>query len=343
MAKNPDNEKQHYVSEVALAVYAEGAGQKKLCVFDKHAGRAFPAPTAVEKLCKEGGFYNAEAAHGKVSLEKAFHHLEHEYRDIAAKVLAARSLAPLSAREFGTLVSFVCVQYLRVPRLRRAFQEFTKLVADRARAIAPEAENLHEFELGENELRLRHLETIAQGAVEGTRILAHYAWFIMEADPAQPLWISDCPVVMNNDEKSLYAGLGFAAPGIQIYFPMTPGLQLVCWHPIVAGRFLIEHDKHKKTLGRLKGEYTLGLKSNKSLLKSTIDEMEALLKPISEMVTAIKTGGAVKASAENVLHYNWLQFQWSYRFILCTKGEFDMAAKMLREHPELRTGIAMNG
>ena len=61
-AKNSDNEKQHYVPEVVLSLFAEGAGKEKLCVFDKHTGRAFPGPMAVDKLCKEGGFYNAEAA-----------------------------------------------------------------------------------------------------------------------------------------------------------------------------------------------------------------------------------------------------------------------------------------
>jgi len=343
VAKNPDNEKQHYVPEVVLALYAEGAGKEKLCVFDKHTGRAFPGPMAVNKLCKEGGFYNADAPHGKVSLEKAFHHLEDEYRDVATKVIAARSLATLSPQEFGTLVSFVCVQYLRVPRLRKAFEEITKIIAHKAHSFAPTAENLHEFELGDNELRLRHLATIARGAAEGTRILAHYAWFVMETDPAHPLWISDCPVVMNNDEKSPYAGLGFASPGVQIYFPETPGLQLVCWHPLVAGRFLMDHDKHKKTVGQLKVEYALGLKANKAQLKSTIAEMEIQLKPIIEIVAAIRTGGAAKASADNVLHFNWLQFQWSHRFVLCAEGAFDVAAKMLREHPELRTGIAIKG
>jgi Protein of unknown function (DUF4238) len=340
-AKNPDNEKQHYVPEVVLTVYAEGAGKNKLCVFDKHTGRAFPGPTAVKKLCKEGGFYNAETAHGKVSLENALHHLEQEYRDVIAKVIAERSLAPLSPKDFGTLVSFVCVQYLRVPRLRKAYEQISKLMADKARAIAPKAENLHEFELGDNELRLRHLKGIALGAAEGTRILAGYAWFVMEADPSQPLWISDCPVVMNNDEKSFYADLGFAAPGVQIYFPITPSLQLVCWHPVVAGRFLMEHDRHKKTLNRLKGEYLLRLKGNKASLKSAIDEMEALLKPLSDIVAAIESRGAVKASADNVLHFNWLQFQWSHRFILCAQGAFAVAAKMLKDHPELRTGIAI--
>jgi hypothetical protein len=342
-AKNATNEKQHYVPEVVLSLFAEGAGKKRLCVFDKHTGRAFPGPMAAEKLCKEGGFYDAEAAHGHVSLERAFHDLEREYRDIAKKLIAARSLAGLSPREFGTLVGFICVQYLRVPRLRKAFEQITELVIDKARAIAPEAPNLKEFEVSNNDLRLHHLEAIAQGAVEGTRILSQYAWFVMKTDPKHPFWTSDCPVVMHNDERSIYAGLGFAAPGVQIYFPLTPGLLLACWHPLVVRRLLKGHDTNRELLGQLKAQYTVGLNGDKATLKANIDKIECVLKPIEQLIAAIKSGGSVTASADNVLHFNWLQFQWSHRFILCAEGTFDLAAKMLKEHPNLKTGIAITG
>ncbi|WP_020086508.1 DUF4238 domain-containing protein [Hyphomicrobium zavarzinii] len=342
-AKNPANEKQHYVPEVVLTLFAEAAGKERLCVFDKHSGRAFPGPTAVQKLCKESGFYTADAAHGSVSIESAFHELENEYRKIAGKVIAARSLAVLSAQERGTLVGFVCVQYLRVPRLRIGFAQMTKVIADKVRALAPEAPNLGEFELGDNEIRLQHLEFIARGAVEGTNILSEYVWFLIEPEAGRGLWISDCPVVMHNDEKSIYAGLGFASPGVQIYFPLTPKLLLACWHPVVAGQFLQQRDSARKHLGQMKGQYTLGLNGNKAALAVEIDAMEETLKPIEHIINAFETGGSAMASADNVRHFNALQFQWSHRFILCTEGAFDEAAHLLKEHPHLKTGIAMGG
>ena len=338
--KNATNEKQHYVPEVVLSVFAEGVGKEKLCVFDKHTGRTFPGPTAVSKLCKESGFYTAVTSHGQVSLEATFHQLEREYREIAGKVIAARSLACLSPREFGSLVNFVCVQFLRVPRLREAFDQMARLFADKARTIVPQATIPREFEMDDNELRLRHLEAIAQGTLEGSRTLSRYAWFVMEADPAQ-LWLSDCPVVMHNDEKSIYAGLGYASPGVQIYFPLTPGLMLVCWHPLVAGRFMQERDTNKRLLGQMKLEYAVGLLGNKATLRASIDKMQTALNAIEQICAAIGSGGSVRATADNVLHFNWLQFQWSYRFILCAEGAFDMASKMLREHPKLKTGIAV--
>ncbi len=193
--------------------------------------------------------------------------------------------------------------------------------------------------LDDNELRLRHLEVIAHGAVEGTRMLAQYAWFVMEADADHPLWLSDCPVVMHNDEKSIYAGLGFAAPGVQIYFPITPKLLLACWHPLVAGRFIKEQQTNKSLLGQLKAQYLLGLSKDKAALKTAIDKLEKAAKPVDDIVAAIRSRGSVQATSDNVLHFNWLQFQWSHRFILCAREDFALASKMLREHPELKTGM----
>jgi hypothetical protein len=341
-AKNAANEKQHYVPEVVLSLFAEGAGKERLCVFDKHSGRAFPGPTAVQKLCKEGGFYTADAGNGTVSVENAFHELENEYRKVAGKVIAARSLVGLSAQEFGTLVGFVCVQYLRVPRQRKAFEQLTKVITDKVRAIAPKASNLREFELSDNEIRLQHLEAIAKVSVEGTNILSGYIWFLMEPEAGYGLWTSDCPVVMHNEEKSFYGGLGFASPGVQIYFPLTPHLLLACWHPVVAGQLLKQRDTGRADLNWMKGQYTLGLKGDKAALAADIDKMEDALKPIEHVINAFETGGSARVSTENVRHFNRLQFQWSYRFILCAEGAFDDAAKMLKEHPHLKTGIAID-
>lgn len=339
--RNPTNEKQHYVPEVVLSVFAEGAGTDKLYMFDKHSARRLPGPTAVNKLCKEGGFYTAEARHGIVSVEAAFHELEDEYRSVVSKIVVARSLADLTSEELGSLIGFVCVQYLRVPRLRKSFEQVTKLIADKARGIAPGASNLAEFELSDNDLRVQHLAAIAGVSVEATRLLSRYSWFVMEADGSSPLWISDCPVVMHNNEKGFYAGLGFGSPGIQIYFPLTPTLMLACWHPVVAGRFLTEHESAKKQLSQMKATHLLRVGADRPRLAAAIEKLEAGIRPIEPVVNAIKTGGSVRLSRDNVLHFNWLQFQWSYRFLLCASGDFQEAEKMLSENPDLKTGITM--
>lgn len=193
----------------------------------------------------------------------------------------------------------------------------------------------------ENALRIGHLEAIAHGAVKHSRELAHYAWFLMETDKDQNLWASDCPVVLHNDEEGLHAGLGLVAPGVQIYMPMTSNLLLVCWHPVVAGRFIKEQTEARHLLGKLKVQSIVGLNPDKSRLLTSISHLESRLAPIDVIVRAIRSKGSVKASPDNVLFYNWLQFQWSHRFILCAKGQFAQALSMLKRHPELKTGIRM--
>lgn len=185
------------------------------------------------------------------------------------------------------------------------------------------------------------MEATVSGILKGIKALWNYAWFVMEVEKGQTLWLSDCPVVLNNDEKGIYAGLGFAAPGIQIYMPMTPELILVCWHPVVAGRFITEQKTTRDLLGRLRAQFLLGTKPNKAELKSIIAKLEAAAKPIDRVVSAIKSRGLVQATADNVLHLNWQQFQWSHRFILSREDDFSLVARMLEEHPDLKTGMRM--
>lgn len=70
---------------------------------------------------------------------------------------------------------------------------------------------------------------------------------------------------------------------------------------------------------------------------------EKTSKPIDAVVSAIRSRGSVKATAHNVRHDNWLQFRWSYRLVLYGEVEFSWAIGMLKEHPDLTTGMKMGG
>ena len=312
-------------------------------MFDKHHDRAFPGATTVEKICRERGYYNAVAPHGQITLEEAFHPLEDAFREISTKIIREKSLAGLTPGEFASLTVFETAQFLRVPRMRAAFDQMSKLVAAKASSIAADGANMSEIEaqLDENQLRLRHLEAIARGAVETAKALSTYGWFVMESDARNPMWLSDCPVVLHNDEKSIYSGLGLNAPGVQICMPLTPHLQIACWHPVVVGQFMEKPAESRRLLGALKAQNLLGVRPDKARLGAAIAEIEKKLKPIDEIIAAIQTRSSTKISCNHVVHFNWLQFKWSHRFIMCREGKFSMARRMLKEHPDLKTGIGI--
>jgi hypothetical protein len=72
---------------------------------------------------------------------------------------------------------------------------------------------------------------------------------------------------------------------------------------------LQQRDSARKHLGQMKGQYTLGLNDDKAALAAAIDAMEGALKPIEHIINAFETGGSAMASADNVRHFNALQFQ----------------------------------
>lgn len=339
------NQQQHYVPRVVLSHFSGAANKRGLFVFDKHSGTSLPGVMSVDKICKEGGYYVAKHATGSLSIEDMFHPLENEFREIVTKITATKSISCLSEKELYTLVIFVCAQYVRVPRIRTAIKEVASDLVHRSRNIAPNAPNIADIEkaIEDDQVRLHHFGAISNGIVSGARLLSDYHWFVMESQGVDQFWLSDCPVVLQNDEDyGPYGGLGLAAPGVQIYFPVTPSLIVAGWHPILLGKFMDAEQKLKQTLGQLSLQYSCGIAPNKSALREMMQKLKLKLQPVSSTVAAIKTGGLARASSENVLFYNWLQFKWSHRFILCASGNFSMADKMLKEHPTLRTGVAMS-
>lgn len=133
--ENSSKQQQHYVPRVLLSQFSAGNDRNRVFVYDKHVSRSF-GPVTVDKICKEGGFYVTETANGKVSIEEAFHPLEDAYGKIAPKIIETKTLSSLSATEFVNLVTFVCVQFLRVPRVRIAFEQISQLIVDKAKAMA---------------------------------------------------------------------------------------------------------------------------------------------------------------------------------------------------------------
>ena len=43
------------------------------------------------------------------------------------------------------------------------------------------------------------------------------------------------------------------------------------------------------------------------------------------VLAAFETGKSLDADKQNVIFLNWLQYQWSYRFLMCSRGDFDLA------------------
>ncbi|MBI5114870.1 DUF4238 domain-containing protein [Candidatus Poribacteria bacterium] len=67
---------------------------------------------------------------------------------------------------------------------------------------------------------------------------------LFETTRKHPFFISDNPIVLQNEmNQGPYSGLGVAAPGIEIYLPISSTLCLGLFCPSVAEEFQITYEK----------------------------------------------------------------------------------------------------
>lgn len=334
-------EMQHYVPRVLLKNFANGDKDGQVYAFDKHQGKRLPAKTAIRNLCGERNFYATEGANGQISIEQTLSELEGQIDPVLQRILNDQSLANLTVEQREFLALFVAVQFMRVPMMHETQRHIVEAVRDRSKKVYPDAQGLAEFDvlLGKNSIKLRAMKHIAESAVGYTRIISLHRWALFRTSIQDPFWISDCPVVMHNDRKfGPYGNIGLALPGIQIYMPLSPTLTLTIWEGSLVDHFRNNHEKGQEVLQELKAALATG-KVDRLQTQALVDQYEVQLPHLAAIVTAFENGGAVDASYENVTFSNSLQYSWSYRFILCNGGRFELAERMSRERPDLKKGL----
>lgn len=342
MARNDNKpEVQHYVPKVLLKNFADGDKDGQIYAFDKHQGKRLPAKTGIRNLCGERNFYAAEGANGQVSIEQALSELEGQIDPVIRRILADQSLAKLTVEQRELLALFVAVQFMRVPMMQETQRHIIEAVQDKSKKISSNAKGLEEFDvlLEKNSIKLGTMKHIAQSAVTYTRLISLHRWALFRTSMEAPFWISDCPVVMHNDRTfGPYGNIGLALPGIQIYMPLSPVLILAIWERSLVDDFRDNHEKGQEGLQQLKAALTAG-KVYRLRAQALVDQYESKLPHLAAIVTAFENGGLVAASDENVIFSNSLQYSWSYRFILCNGGRFELAERMSRERPDLKNGL----
>lgn len=333
-------ENQHYVPKLLLRRFAGGKSKGQVRVFDKHSGRQFPS--AIDGIAGEGRYYDALTKDQFVSLEPALTQLEGDAAPALARVIEKASLASLSAEDRAVIAVFAAVQFARTPRLLQAQKQLHQVVLDKARAISSDPAHLAEFEevLKDENLRLARLHFTADSASLAPIIHQHH-WMLLSTKGPDTFWISDSPVVLHNYlSLGPYGNLGLAVPGIQIYLPLSPHLCLAFWDRGVMDKIRTELEGTTKNVKNAGAMVTLS-KNPTALQLDSLKEMRHRLAGLQDRIKAMDAGGPMEVDGECVTFQNWLQYRWSYRFLISSDGRFDLAEKIRSEHPELNEGVTL--
>ena len=123
---------------------------------------------------------------------------------------------------------------------------------------------------------------------------------ILFSTPTDSFYISDTPVALHNmQDTGPYGNLGLMVPGIEIYMPIS-------------------------------ARYVLGL-----LCPTLI----ATLCAHPRFRAAVDEHSPIQCDDDNVTFYNSLQVRYAERFVFSKVQNFELVARMIRDHPEYRSGL----
>lgn len=337
-------ETQHYVGRaVLLRGFTVSADRDQVFLYDKHQSNGPKKPTSIGNVAAERDYYEAETEIGRVSIEAELKFLEDEAGKRFAKIRADNGLKQINAQDKGAIALFAATQFLRTPRMRLAAKQIREAVLKKAEAILPDDPSIYEIRksLGKEALKLSSMEQILVTSHKLAALLLEHHWVVI-TDPEKRFWISDSPVVMHNEKDfGPYGTLGFALPGIQIYLPISADVVLGFWSQDILDELRDGEQDVLKTFRQAQARYTLGMNINRVELGRLLGEYQTALARVRKSIVALEEG-YIEASNEHVTFLNWLQYVWSYRFLMSSKSDFSLADEIGVKHPELHEGIKVS-
>ncbi|MFP5513746.1 MAG: DUF4238 domain-containing protein [Alphaproteobacteria bacterium] len=134
--------------------------------------------------------------------------------------------------------------------------------------------------------------------------------FLIGTTLDKPFYLGDSPVAMHNQRRSEFFGnIGFGVEGIEIYMPLSSTLTLAAVCPT-----LIETARQRLTHGTMTG-----------LLS------EAQRSQLTSLLAAVEIGTLDLVPPGHVDFLNGLQVHWAGRFVICPKGDFELARRIVQD------------
>ncbi|WP_426211721.1 DUF4238 domain-containing protein [Massilia sp. TWP1-3-3] len=212
-----DNKKHHFVPKFYLKMFS--ADGRSINPFNVKAKRTI-ACAQLKNQCYRDYFYGKDGIH-----EKALGQIEGAAAEALRRLVRAESAPPLNDFDFSTILIYLMVQRFRTGYQVDALNEMVDALAKRALE--------HQFgegELGRMTITLSGLSNVAVKHAMTAYVLIHdLQWLIIKAPAGSEFLTSDTPVVLANPFFPPRAGaarIGIAHKGLQLFFPVTPGLAI---------------------------------------------------------------------------------------------------------------------
>ena len=216
-----------------------------LYVFDKLAGKAFKS--SIRDAGSEKHFNTLDVDGRRINLEERFSDLDGRLAELVQMLDRDRRIDHLSSHDRYDLAFLAVVQLLRVKVQRTTLMSLPAQVAASFADLGIPNHPALVGTIDENQAKLISLRmlvdapTLAQALVEKN-------WSLHLAPPESPLWISDCPIVMDNEFE--HGDLGLACEGVRVFWPVSRSVILGFACPMIANNVELTNAAQARTRRR---------------------------------------------------------------------------------------------
>ena len=310
----------HIVPQLLLRGFTDPA-TGRVCVYDKKTDKVFWSGTS--GIAAEHDYYDFKVMGGRFTIDSGLTKLESETDPILKKIILTRSIAALSIQERMVVSHFAAVQMLRGQVVRDGILTLNQTMANMFRERGYDPTKIKNFGvMNKEDARLVSLRLVTEASREFAAHIYSKTWLLFQTSPPETFWISDNPVVMNNDVyPPVQGGLGLAAPGVQISLPITAELSLGFYCPSIALQVRKDHLRLR----------ALSLLSPREAARRFLDPLfsESLMRGFDE-------GRTVPIPGTSVVHHNSLQVAFCARFVYSPNDRFRLVQRMISDDDRYR-------
>lgn len=344
MNKTKQAENQHYVPQFLLrnfSILGKTGKDKHIYVFDKRTDKPFS--TNIKNIATERGFYDFSIGEEDHSLEPHLSDLEAKTQQALNKIIKKQKLSVLSEEDKCWIALFVGVQFLRVKKQREMTKNLSKEMAERIHAMGFDPKQIEDVqEMNDEQVKMATLRTFVKNFQILAELILKKDWILFEFPSKNPLYISDHPVALHNDESfGPYGNIGFAVPMIQIYLPISSNLALGFWCPTMINKFIENIAEIEGIEQKLQMNLVLNPQIDRSQVEASLELCKNEKQKPLDFIEKVNSGLPIIQTPDQVTFLNSLQVSWANRFVMCRDSDFSLVKRMIAEDEKYRKGITI--
>lgn len=327
---------QHYVPKFILRKFLANVDKERVNVFQKSTRRTFQ--TSISNIMAERRFneflINEEFY---ASFEEAACRVEDAVLP-AYEALVDQKKLTQTPEEAAMLGVFVAFQLLRTRSYREQMKDVYQQIHDKFEGMGFRDKEIEELgQQTESDHARNHLESIRDSIEQFSAAIAEKDFILLQAPEGRSFYLADNPVALHNDEErqGIWGNIGLSVKGIQIYVPLTSRFMLAAFCPSILANFRKTFEEQRVLVQQAQAAAVLSPVMLTPQGKAELNEHLAYLKSgmakIERFIDATNDGSPLVATDENMDFYNTMQVAFAREFIVCEKGDFDLAERFVEE------------